>query len=89
MSGHFVPFFVRSTGAWDRYRDEVAAGKRTEDEPFDALWRAADDDRLGLERLAEYRRTGSETLLYCAQMFFEESAGHLLRDAEKKKASAA
>lgn len=67
---------VRSTGAFDRWRDEVRAGIRTTDEPVDALFRAALCDANGLDALDD----GMPEL---AQMLFEESATILLVAASK------
>lgn len=70
---------LRSTGAWDRFRDEVRAGLRTVELPTDALHAAAWCDCYGLERLEDYRNGGTESDLHMAAMFFEESEGHLRR----------
>lgn len=75
----FIP--VMSTGAWDKWRDEVRAGKRTATEPMDKLWHAMWCDANGLDRLDEYRDTGTETYLYLASMWFEESDA-ILREIE-------
>lgn len=80
MSGPlFIP--VMSTGAWDRWRDEVRAGKRTDREPMDKLFHAAWCDAQGLDRLDEYRDTGAETFLRLAAMWFSES-DEILRQIE-------
>lgn len=63
---------VLSSGAWDQWRDEVRAKQRSE-ELYDALFFAAMCDANGLDRLDEYRDTGSETLIRLAAMWFEES----------------
>lgn len=76
MSSTYV---VRSTGAWDRFRDEVRAGRRTKDEPIDALWSAAWCDAWGLERLAQGE-------LHLAAAWFDESATILLNAVETKAA---
>jgi hypothetical protein len=64
---------VVSPGAWDQWRDEVRAKLRGPDEPHDALFFAAMCDANGLDRLDEYRDTGTETLIRLAAMWFEES----------------
>lgn len=76
-----------SSGAWDRWRDEVRAKLRTTDEPMDALFHAAWYDSMGLDALDDYRATGSESALYSAAMFFEESEGFLRRQVAKEKAA--
>ena len=68
-----MPQIVMSSGAWDQWRDEVRANLRGADEPHDALFFAAMCDANGLDRLDEYRDTGSETLIRLAAMWFEES----------------
>lgn len=68
-----MPHVVISTGAWDQWRDEVRANLRGPDEPHDALFFAAWCDAEGLDRLDEYRDTGTETLIRLAAMWFEES----------------
>ena len=71
----FVP--VMATGAWDRWRDEVRAGKRTATEPMDKLFHAAWCDANGLDSLDEYRETGIETHIRLAAMWFHESDEYL------------
>lgn len=80
------PRVVMSTGAWDAWRDEVRAKVRTIDGPMDALFHAAWYDSMGLDALDDHRVTGSESALYSAAMFFEESQGFLLRAAKEKAA---
>lgn len=75
------PYVVASTGAWDRWRDEVRANLRGPDEPCDALFFAAMCDANGLDRLDEYRETESETLIRLAAMWFEESEALLRQHA--------
>lgn len=72
-------YLVRSTGAWDRFRDDVRTGLRTTDEPMDALYHAAWCDAWGLERL-------SQGELHLAAMWFEESASYLLRSVAQEAA---
>jgi hypothetical protein len=74
---------VMSTGAWDRWRDEVRAKARTADAPMDALYHAAWYDSMGLDALDDYRATQSESALYMAEMFFAESEGFLRREAAR------
>lgn len=57
---------VVSTGAWDVWRDEVRAGRRTADFPADALYFAAYCDAMGLDRLDDGE-------LHLAAMWFAES----------------
>jgi len=78
---------VRSTGAWDMWRDELRAGRRTPDEPTDALYFAALCDSVGLDRLDEYRETGVETLIRLAAMWFAESEGWLRRIPAQENAA--
>lgn len=78
---------VRSSGAWDTWRDEVRAGKRTATEPMDALFHAMWCDANGLDRLDEYRTTGTETYLYLAAMWFEESEALLRTIPEQQEAA--
>jgi hypothetical protein len=78
---------VMCTGAWDLWRDEVRAKTRTVDEPMDALFHAAWHDSMGLDALDDYRATESESALYMAEMFFEESECWLRRIPAKEQAA--
>jgi len=69
-------YVVRSTGAWNRWRDEVRAGLRDPREP-DALFRAAAFDANGLDRMDE----GDFRL---AAVWFEASAEQLLTAASRR-----
>lgn len=79
---------VMSTGAWDRWRDEVRAGLRTADEPMDALYHAAFYDSWGLDRLDDHRDGGTDSDLYMADMLFAESEGFLRRAAATQEKAA-
>lgn len=70
---------VVSSGAWDRWRDEVRAGLRTFEAPTDALYFAALCDSLGLDRADEYRESGEESLLRRAEVWFTQSRWWLAR----------
>ena len=70
---------VRSTGAWDRWRDEVRAGLRTAEEPTDALYFAAYCDALGLDRMDDDNLIG-------AAIWFDLSADWLLTGASRAAA---
>jgi hypothetical protein len=72
---------VRSTGAWDRYRDEIRAGRRQHCNPPDALCLAAHADSMGLDAL-------DDGLLELARMHFEDSATILLNAAAKTQEAA-
>lgn len=77
-----MTYLVRSTGAWDRYREEIRAGRREHCNPPDALCMAAFCDSLGLDAL-------DDNELRIAAMWFGESADILLSAAAKPQAEAA
>lgn len=74
-----MPYAVRSTSAWDRYRDECRQGRRKHCEPVDALCMAAYCDACGLDRLDQGE-------LSLADMWFRESAAILLNHASQAAA---
>lgn len=78
---------VMATGAWDLWRDEVRDNLRSADEPMDALFHAAWYDSMGLDALDDHRATDSESALYMAEMFFEESERWLRRIPAKEQAA--
>lgn len=62
------------TGAWDLFRSEVRAGKRTKNDPTDPLWFAAMCDANGLDALDDENPIG-------AAIWFAESAYYVERMA--------
>lgn len=72
-------YIVRSTGAWDRYRDEIRAGLRKHCEPLDALCLSALSDANGLDCLDDGNLLG-------AMIWFEESAWYLLEWPKRRAA---
>lgn len=69
------------TGAWNLWRDEVRAEKRSATDP-DLLMRAAWCDAHGLDAL-------DDGLLELAEMWFAESAAYLIQMHEREQSEAA